>query len=78
VAKTGQSWSGEFMVFCKGGEYLPALITLSPLLDENGASIGVIEINLSRCFGCAYKLLIRLKWFQRCSRSIEEQLAYFG
>jgi PAS domain S-box-containing protein len=45
AVKAGQGWSGEFMVFCKGGEYLPALITLSPIFDENGAPIGVIGIS---------------------------------
>jgi PAS domain S-box-containing protein len=45
AVKAGLSWSGEFMVFCKGGEYLPALITLSPIFDENGAPIGVIGIS---------------------------------
>jgi PAS domain S-box-containing protein len=45
VVRAGQSWSGESMIFCKRGEYLPALITLSPLFDEDGVSIGIIGIS---------------------------------
>ncbi len=45
VVKAGQSWSGEFRVFCKRGEYLPALMTLSPLFDEDGVSIGIVGIS---------------------------------
>jgi PAS domain S-box-containing protein len=45
VVKAGQSWSGEFRVFCKRGEYLPALLTLSPLFDAEGVSIGIIGIS---------------------------------
>ena len=36
----GNSWSGEFAVRCKNGEFLPALVTLSPLFDDTGVRGG--------------------------------------
>jgi PAS domain S-box len=41
----GNSWSGEFSVRCKNGEFLPALVTLSPLFDELGATSGIVGIS---------------------------------
>jgi PAS domain S-box-containing protein len=41
----GNSWSGEFSVRCKNGEFLPALVTLSPLFDEVGETSGIVGIS---------------------------------
>jgi PAS domain S-box-containing protein len=41
----GHGWSGEFAVRCKNGELLPALVTLSPLLDDQGATIGIVGVS---------------------------------
>ena len=41
----GHGWSGEFAVRCKNGELLPALVTLSPLSDEAGATIGIVGVS---------------------------------
>jgi PAS domain S-box-containing protein len=43
--REGSSWSGEFAVRCKNGECLPALVTLSPLFDELGATTGIVGIS---------------------------------
>lgn len=45
AVRAGLSWSGEFMVFCKKGDYLPALISLSPLFSEDGTPVGIIGIS---------------------------------
>lgn len=41
----GNSWAGEFAVRCKNGEFLPALVTLSPLFDAAGATIGIAGVS---------------------------------
>jgi signal transduction histidine kinase len=41
----GNSWSGEFAVRCKNGEFLPALVTLSPLFDDTGVTVGIIGVS---------------------------------
>jgi signal transduction histidine kinase len=42
----GHGWSGEFAVRCKNGELLPALVTLSPLFDEQGTTtIGIVGVS---------------------------------
>jgi PAS domain S-box-containing protein len=41
----GKCWSGEFQVRCKNGEFLTALVTLSPMFDESGAAIGIVGIS---------------------------------
>jgi PAS domain S-box-containing protein len=41
----GKSWSGEFEVRCKAGGFLTALVTLSPLLDESGSTIGIVGVS---------------------------------
>jgi PAS domain S-box-containing protein len=41
----GKCWSGEFQVRCKNGEFLTALVTLSPMVDESGAAIGIVGIS---------------------------------
>jgi PAS domain S-box-containing protein len=43
--RAGQSWSGEFEILCKNGEYLPAVVTLSPVFNEEGVSIGTFGIS---------------------------------
>jgi PAS domain S-box-containing protein len=41
----GKSWAGEFAVRCKNGEFLPALVTLSPLFDAAGATVGIVGVS---------------------------------
>ncbi len=41
----GQSWTGEFMVRRWDGVRFPALVTHSPLRDENGAVVGIIGVS---------------------------------
>jgi len=41
----GGSWAGDFQVRCKNGSYIHAFVTLSALLDENGAAIGVVGVS---------------------------------
>ena len=41
----GESWAGEFAVRCKNGEFLPALVTLSPLFDAAGATVGIVGVS---------------------------------
>jgi PAS domain S-box-containing protein len=41
----GKCWSGEFQVRCKNGEFLTALVTLSPMLDDSGVAIGIVGIS---------------------------------
>jgi PAS domain S-box-containing protein len=41
----GKCWSGEFQVRCKNGDFLTALVTLSPMIDDSGTAIGVVGIS---------------------------------
>jgi len=41
----GKCWSGEFQVRCKNGEFLTALVTLSPMIDDSGIAIGIVGIS---------------------------------
>jgi PAS domain S-box-containing protein len=41
----GKCWSGEFQVRCKSGEFLTALVTLSPMTDDSGTAIGIVGIS---------------------------------
>ena len=41
----GNSWAGEFAVRCKNGEFIPALVTLSPLFDAVGATVGIVGVS---------------------------------
>jgi len=41
----GNSWAGEFAVRCKNGEFIPALVTLSPLFDSAGATVGIVGLS---------------------------------
>ena len=41
----GESWTGEFTVRSKDGESFPALVTNSPIYDENGRLIGIVGIS---------------------------------
>ncbi len=43
--KKGQTWSGEFKVRKKDGTNFPALITNSPIYDENNKLFGIIGIS---------------------------------
>lgn len=42
----GENWSGEFVVQSREGRVFPALITNSPLLDEEGQLVGIIGISV--------------------------------
>ncbi|MEO7932393.1 MAG: PAS domain S-box protein [Chthoniobacterales bacterium] len=43
--QSGESWSGEFIVTGRSGVEFPALVTNSPLLDEQGKTVGIIGIS---------------------------------
>ena len=43
--REGQRCTGEFEVRCKGGRFLTALVTLSPIRDESGATTGIIGVS---------------------------------
>jgi PAS domain S-box-containing protein len=42
---SGKPWSGEFQVRCKDGRFLTALVTLSPLVDEQGSTVGIVGVS---------------------------------
>ncbi len=42
--QASESWSGELMVKNRAGEMFPALVMTTPIIDENGAQIGVIGV----------------------------------
>ncbi|MFP4471124.1 MAG: PAS domain S-box protein [Bacteroidales bacterium] len=44
--RSGKTWSGEFWLKRKDGTAFPALVTDSPLNDEQGRTIGVIGISM--------------------------------
>ncbi len=44
--KAGQSWSGEYLVKRKDGAEFPALITNSPIYDDDGTLIGVVGLSV--------------------------------
>ncbi|HEY0527835.1 MAG TPA: PAS domain S-box protein, partial [Gemmatimonadaceae bacterium] len=48
VARTeiGESWTGEFLVQGKSGKPFPALLTSSPVLDEQGRILGVVGVSI--------------------------------
>jgi PAS domain S-box-containing protein len=41
----GRGWSGEFNVRCKDGRLVPALVTLSPLFDENNSIAAIVGVS---------------------------------
>jgi PAS domain S-box-containing protein len=42
----GKCWAGEFQVRCKNGDFLTALVTLSPMIDAaSGAAIAIVGIS---------------------------------
>ena len=43
--RAGGSWAGEFAVRCKSGEFIPALVTLSPLRDAQGEMSAIVGIS---------------------------------
>jgi PAS domain S-box-containing protein len=49
--RDGQRWTGEFEVRCKGGRFLTALVTLSPIRDESGATTGIIGVSQDLSWG---------------------------
>ncbi|MEP7294535.1 MAG: PAS domain S-box protein, partial [Chloroflexota bacterium] len=42
----GESWQGELIVQCRDGTRFPVLVTDTPIMDENGALIGIIGVSL--------------------------------
>src|ERR671912_860457 len=43
--RAGRSWSGEFVVQCKDGSTFPAMVTDTPVYDEQGNLAGIIGIS---------------------------------
>jgi PAS domain S-box-containing protein len=43
--RAGRSWSGEFVVQRKGGSTFPAMVTDSPVYDEQGTLVGIIGVS---------------------------------
>lgn len=43
--KTGQAWLGEFLVQNRAGEEFPALVTNTPVLDDNGQLVSIIGLS---------------------------------
>jgi len=44
--KLGESWSGEFQVKKKDGSAFPAMVTDSPIFDEQGKLIGTVGVSV--------------------------------
>jgi PAS domain S-box-containing protein len=44
--KQGQSWSGEFVVKRRDGTEFPALVTDSPIFDDEGELIGMVGVSV--------------------------------
>jgi PAS domain S-box-containing protein len=42
---TGKPWAGEFSVRCKDGSVVSALVSLSPLLDRRGNTVGIVGVS---------------------------------
>jgi PAS domain S-box-containing protein len=42
----GESWTGEFNVRRRDGTSFPALVTDTPIFDENGAVVGVVGVSV--------------------------------
>ncbi|MGC9503708.1 PAS domain S-box protein [Baaleninema sp.] len=42
----GESWSGEFMVKRRNGREFPALVTTSPIFNEDGKLVGVVGVSI--------------------------------
>ncbi|HJQ09986.1 MAG TPA: PAS domain S-box protein [Gemmatimonadaceae bacterium] len=45
-AAAGESWTGEFLVQGKHGKAFPALLTTSPILDEQGRLLGIVRVSI--------------------------------
>jgi diguanylate cyclase (GGDEF)-like protein/PAS domain S-box-containing protein len=43
--RAGRSWSGEFVVRCKDGSTFPAMVTDTPVHDEQGNLVGIIGVS---------------------------------
>ena len=43
--RVGQAWSGEFLVRHRSGRSFPALVTDTPILDDDGRLIGIIGVS---------------------------------
>ena len=43
--RAGRSWSGEFVVQCKDGSTFPAMVTDTPVYDEQGNLVGIIGVS---------------------------------
>jgi len=44
--RAGKSWSGEFLVRRKNGEVFPAMITDSPIFNEQGELVGMVGVSV--------------------------------
>jgi PAS domain S-box-containing protein len=45
-AAAGESWTGEFLVQGKFGKAFPALLTTSPILDDQGRLLGIVRVSI--------------------------------
>ena len=45
LQRRGQAWSGEFEMRRKNGEIFPALVTNTPIYDEEGEIVGVVGVS---------------------------------
>jgi PAS domain S-box-containing protein len=45
-AAAGESWTGEFLVQGKHARAFPALLTTSPILDEQGRLLGIVRVSI--------------------------------
>ena len=45
LLRVGQTWSGEFSVRHRSGRSFPALVTDTPILDDDGQLIGIIGVS---------------------------------
>jgi diguanylate cyclase (GGDEF)-like protein/PAS domain S-box-containing protein len=43
--RAGRSWSGEFLVRRKDGTFFPAEVTNTPVVDDQGAVVGIIGVS---------------------------------
>src|SRR5918998_291368 len=43
--RAGRSWSGKFVVQRKGGSTFPAMVTDTPVYDEQGTLVGIIGVS---------------------------------
>jgi hypothetical protein len=44
--RTGEQWNGQFPLLKKSGEVFLALVTNTPLYDDNGEMVGVVGVSV--------------------------------